>query len=158
MPASRSRGFSMLELAVVIVVMTLVAAASVNALLRYQGEVERQTVEIAIRQMQTGLRLRILDTMMHGKRLEIAVPPGSNPIALRGEPMKDYAGERDGPLPDTEAGWYFDRAAGHLAYRPHSPAFAFNPGEEGELRWRIEAVAGSEMSVRLAPIAAPAIR
>lgn len=148
-----SWGFSLLELAVVAAVVAVLGAALISALGRYQGQMEREAVDIAIRQMQTGLRLQVLDAQFHGKRREIAAFPGSNPITLRGAPPADYRGAFAESPDSSLRGWYFDLCNGQLVYRPNSYAFTYNPGEDGELRWHLEAVAGSEMAVKLVSVA-----
>lgn len=145
---ARARGFSLLELAVVILVLAVLGGSLLRALWRYEGQVERQAVDMTVRQIRTGLHLRLLDAMTYGRREDIASLPGSNPILLRGAPAENYLGELSSPPAPELTGWYFDTVRRELAYRPRSESFAYRDGEHGELRWQLRQVKESEIAVR----------
>ena len=144
------RGFSRFELAIVVIVISLVALPLIATLARYQGVAERLHMENDVRDMQTFLNLKLLDFMLAGDKDGVAQLAGSNPVRLLERVPLHYRGEIDDATQSSETGWLFDRQQKMLVYRPTSSSFPYREGEGRELGWQLERNPASERSVRLA--------
>lgn len=147
--ARRGRGFSLVELLVTGVVILLLFSILNVFLTHYQGEAERELVDLTLRNMRTGLRLHVMTLSMEGKREQIVRLADSNPITWLGQFPADYLGELSQSPPEESRGWYFSQATRELVYRPLSAGF---PGGKGqELHWRVEALPGQDAGARIGP-------
>lgn len=143
------RGFSRFEFAIAVIVIALLALPLIATLLRYQGTVERQQMENDVRDMQTFLNLKLLNLMLSHRQVDIDRLAGSNPVELLERAPGRYLGERDNAPGKEESGWYFDRQRHELVYLPASFSFPYRAGGAEVLRWQLQRIKGSEMSVRL---------
>ncbi|MFT3849237.1 MAG: hypothetical protein QM739_11380 [Propionivibrio sp.] len=106
--------------------------------------VEKQSVELTIRNMRTGMRLAMGEALMHQQEADIATWAGGNPVRWLGSPPAGYRGECEGEarqdLPKGE--WCFDPRRRELLYRPYNTDHLRAPSSGGEdicsvLRWRV---------------------
>lgn len=137
------RGSGWFEFAVVAVVLATLLGLLVQRVIDYQEQAEKAAVELTIRNLRSMLRWQVGQRMIHGATADIAQLAGANPIAWLAQPLPGYRGERVGPAGTRiEAGnWYFDRAAGELAYVPRFRDHLLTNGSgAGELRWRLQAL------------------
>ena len=70
MTSARPRGFSLLELVVVIIVASLIGTALLNRLRLYQELAERAAMESTLRLIKTGLQLRLAELIIANRQGE----------------------------------------------------------------------------------------
>src|SRR3990170_4070820 len=110
------RGFSLLEIVIVIVSVLLVVA--IERLLALRFEAERATVQTVIGAMRSALYIEFAAAAARGEIKSMDKAGGSNPIAHLTEKPETYIGELYGPDPAVfEPGtWYFDLRDRVLVY------------------------------------------
>jgi general secretion pathway protein G len=112
------RGFSLLELLVVIVLVGLLLTIAVERLLKLRFEAERTMVQSVMGALRSGLYIEVASAAAAGKIARLDTAAGSNPMALLAEKPETYAGEFFGADPGLfEPGsWYFDTRDRTLVY------------------------------------------
>ena len=115
----RNRGFSLLELVVVIVVIGTLLAVALNRLLPYIDEAERVGVLTLESQIKSTLLTDAAKRIAGGRAASISELDGSNPMRLMLEPPKNYVGEKreDQRSAVPRRNWYFDLKTRRLVYR-----------------------------------------
>jgi prepilin-type N-terminal cleavage/methylation domain-containing protein len=131
------RGFTLLELVVVVCVVALLGLTAIDRLLVVREQAERAMVEENIAQIKAALRLQVADRVAANRTAEIAALAGENPVRWLDEPPPGYRGEfEEGRAPACRGCWYFDRGRRELVYRVHRGEF-FEPDAQGEKRIRL---------------------
>ncbi len=115
----RNRGFSLLELVVVIVIIGTLLAVALNRLLPYIDEAERVGVLTLESQIKSTLLTDAAKRIAGGRAASISELDGSNPMRLMLEPPKNYVGEKrvDQRSAVPRRNWYFDLKTRRLVYR-----------------------------------------
>src|SRR6266545_4550257 len=115
-----SRGFTLLELVVVVCIVAFLFGVALERLMRYRELAERTAVEQNLAAINMALTMRFAALVTAGRGEGIAKEVGHNPIELLARPPQDYLGELYAPAPETlpRPSWYFDRSTGHLVYAP----------------------------------------
>lgn len=155
-PAS-AHGFSFLELALAIVVISFLFVIGMSRLWAWQVEAERVAMENVLGAVRSALGMKVASYLAKDEAEGIRELVGANPMDVLVEPPKNYLGVRRGDAADIAGGeWYFDRDAQALVYRvQHAEYFT---GRNGEARFRIEAVhedgrkAGAIQGLRLVAV------
>ena len=120
---SRIRGFSMLELVLVISIIGILLAVALGRLLPYIDEAERVGVLTTESQIRSALTISAAKRIAGGRSATIGELDGTNPMGLMLEPPGNYAGE----FHSSEAAavprrnWYFDLSTRRLVYRKGRP-------------------------------------
>ncbi|MDH3578019.1 MAG: prepilin-type N-terminal cleavage/methylation domain-containing protein [Gammaproteobacteria bacterium] len=116
---SGNRGFSMLELVVVIVIIGILLAVALNRLLPYIDEAERVGVLTLESQIKSTLVTDAAKRIAGGRAASISELDGSNPMRLMLEAPKNYVGEKreDQRNAVPRRNWYFDLKTRRLVYR-----------------------------------------
>ena len=112
------RAFSLLELLIVIVLISVLLVVAVERLLRLRFEAERVSVQSTIAAMRSGLYIEFAAAAAAGQGARIDGAAGSNPVLRLSEKPEGYAGEFFGADPKLfEPGtWYFDTRERALVY------------------------------------------
>jgi len=122
------RGFSLLELVVVIVVVAILSGILLTRVLPLIGQAERVAFVQTRQQLRSALLLEAAERVARGESDALVSLSGMNPMALMLEPPGNYVGA--GPPGGTEAmprrAWYFDEADRLLVYKPGRQA-RFDP-------------------------------
>ncbi|MBS3936041.1 MAG: prepilin-type N-terminal cleavage/methylation domain-containing protein [Sulfuritalea sp.] len=118
-----ARGFSLLELVVVVAVIAVLAAVLLDRLIALEREAERTEVALTLRNLQTGMQLAVGAQIVRGREAELHALLEKNPIEFLGIPVGAGGTAR----------WSYDPGQRVLAYVPRQPA-AF--GGQTQLRWR----------------------
>jgi hypothetical protein len=144
---------SWLDFAVSTTIISILAVFTLGALWRAQGQAEALLVDITVRNMATGLRLKQLDLMLRGDARGMAALAGANPVDWLGAPPQHYLGEVESAPPALQPAWFFDARSRELAYRPGAGSFPL-PAGATELRWRVERAGGSLLmpGARIRPV------
>ena len=104
------RGFSLLELLIVIVIVSVLLVVAIDRLLVLRFEAERATVQTVIGAMRSALYIEFAAAAARGEISRMDKAGGSNPMTHLVEKPEAYVGEFYGPDPVVfEPGtWYFD--------------------------------------------------
>ena len=140
---TRSAGFSLFELAIVVIVGGVLALILIDRLLVYQEYGEKAAMELTVRNMRSGLRYRMADLMNRDRMHEADRVLQDNPVSWLEEKPANYVGELRDPAPDRIApgSWYFDATQRELVYLPRHHRF-LKPAKSGDyaIRYRVTAV------------------
>ncbi len=131
------KGFTLLELIVVISVVAILAGSLLSRIPYYQEQAEKTVVEQTAGALQSALVMRTGSLMTHGaateKELNALVT--GNPIDLLQQKPKNYAGEFFDPTSKTvtPGHWMFDLKSHELIYVLDRSDY-FTPGKDGQ-KW-----------------------
>jgi len=117
------RGFSLLELLIAIVVISVLLVVAAERLLALRFEAERTMVHSVIGAMRSALYIEFAGAAARGQIQRMDVAGGSNPMLQLSEKPEGYAGEFFGADPALfEPGsWYFDTRDRALVYLVRFP-------------------------------------
>ena len=111
----RSRGFTLFELVVVILVFAVLATLLLDRLAYYHEALERVAMESTLRGIKTGLQVRLAEMIIANREGEARELETLDPIQWldEGRPA-NYGGVYREPT--AAATWYFDAANRQLVY------------------------------------------
>ncbi len=135
------RGFSLLELLIVIVIVSVLLVVAIERLLALRFEAERATVQTVIGALRSALYIEFVGAAARGELKRMDSARGSNPMAQLAEKPEAYIGELYGPDPAVfEPGtWYFDLRDRTLVYVVRFPQqFVTSLSGTPRLRLRVE--------------------
>jgi len=120
---SHLRAFSLLELLIVIVFISVLLLVAIDRLLALRFEAERVTVQSVIGALRSGLYVEFAAAAAGGRLARLDTARGSNPMLRLAERPDSYAGEFFGADPALfEPGtWYFDTRDRALVYLVRFP-------------------------------------
>ncbi len=123
------RGFSLFELLIVVVVISLLLVVAVDRLLAVRYEAERAMVQSVTGALRSALDIDFAGAAAKGELARIGQAAGSNPMTRLAEKPETYAGEFFGPQPELfEPGsWYFDTRDRALVYVVRFPEQFVSP-------------------------------
>lgn len=136
------RGFSLLELVIVIVIVSVLLAFAVDRMARLRFEAERVMMETMLTGLRSALTIEFTGGALRGRPgATAAMAAGSNPMKLLVERPDTYAGEYAAADPGAVAPgtWYFDTRERHLVYVVRFPEY-FESGVSGRPRARFRVV------------------
>jgi prepilin-type N-terminal cleavage/methylation domain-containing protein len=118
MRARCGRGFSLLELLIVVVIVSVLLVVAIDRLLALRFEAERATVQTVLGALRSALYIEFAAAAAKGEIKRMDTARGSNPMLHLAEKPEGYAGEFYGPEPKVfEPGtWYFDLRDRTLVY------------------------------------------
>lgn len=121
----RSAGFSLLELVVVIVLVSMLLAIAIERLLLMKARAEATAMEQVVGTIRSAITIRMAELMSGGRSAELPGLVGSNPMLRLSETPQNYLGELFGPAPSAlEPGnWYFDKRDHALCYLVESAEY-----------------------------------
>lgn len=112
------RGFSLFELLVVIVIVSVLTVIAISRLLALQVDAERVVMESTVGALRSGLGIKVADSIVKHKVSALPAYEDSNPMNLLAEVPRNYLGEMEDIDPHTleKGSWYFDKPAKTLVY------------------------------------------
>jgi prepilin-type N-terminal cleavage/methylation domain-containing protein len=114
----RSRGFTLLELVVVVAAVAILAGVALNRLLPLVGRAQRAAFLQVQNELKSALLLEAAERITRGESHTLPELAGANPMTLLLEPPANYVGsirKVDDEIP--RATWYYDERQGRLGYR-----------------------------------------
>lgn len=114
----RARGFTLLEMVIVIVLISVLLVVAIDRLLAIKAMAERTAVEQVIGTLRSALLIRFAELAARNRLAEAPSLAGANPMLLLSERPQSYVGELSAPNPaDIPPGhWYFDSRERVLCY------------------------------------------
>ncbi len=109
-----ARGFSLLELAVVAVVLSILCGILLQRLNYYQEKVERAQFEMQLQIYKTGLQVRLAEMIIQHREQDARRLEDENPTLWLSEKPTNYAGYY--PRRPEVGNWYFDSSSRELVY------------------------------------------
>ncbi len=124
-PGGGSRGFSLLELVIVIVIISVLLAVAISRLLALQVDAERVAMETVAGVIRSAIGIKIAEHIVNQDVPGLARLVGSNPMDRLAELPGNYLGVQDGVNPATlaDGNWYYDRREGMLVYLVRNTGF-----------------------------------
>ena len=138
----KQRGFSMLELLVVIIIISLLLAIAIDRLLKVQVVAERAAMETIIGHLQSAISLTIGEHIAQDRIPALKRYIDSNPMDLLADTPVNYLGHFDQMPENVEtASWWFETNSKTLVYHTGNPAyFVAENGEKGRAKFKIRPV------------------
>jgi general secretion pathway protein G len=136
----KRRGFTLIELIVVICVVALLFGIALDRLMRYQELGERVAMEQNIAAINVALNMKFAALVIAGRPSAIETEAGANPVDLLARPPENYLGPLYAPEPDQlpRRSWYYDQKTGDLVYVPSRARYLTDPPEALDgLRFRV---------------------
>lgn len=143
----KMRGFTLLELVVVVSVISILAVVLLGKVLRYQEEAERVAMEQVAANIQAGLNLQVAAMIARGQESQLPDLVNENPMDWLAKPPPNYLGERFDPgLSDLKPGyWYFDLKDKTLVYEvDRGEHFMADSSGRKEIRYRVSLIYGNK--------------
>jgi prepilin-type N-terminal cleavage/methylation domain-containing protein len=117
--ARDSRGFSLLELMVVVIAVAILAGLALDRVLPLVGRAQRAAFLSVQRELQSSLLLAAAERITRGETAALPELAADNPMGLLLQPPANYLGEvktsNEAEIP--RASWYFDEQTARLSYR-----------------------------------------
>lgn len=113
-----AKGFSLLELTVVIIIVALLATIALGRLYAILADAERVSMEAVVGTLRSALGITVAEAVVHQDLRGLRVWEGGNPMDRLAELPQNYLGAFDDPNPANleDGSWYFDKRAHELVY------------------------------------------
>ncbi len=131
--AGGQRGFSLLELTVVVCLIAILVVVAMDRIWSLRIEAERVAVAQVVGTLRSALGLELARRVVHGGVATIAELDGGNPMELLAQQPSGYRGVRmeQGSEGIDPGEWYFDAGAHVLVYRVRfAEAFVSAAGDD----------------------------
>ncbi len=142
-PRTIQRGFSLLELVIVVILVALLFLFAFDRLMPLRGQAEGTQVASVTGALRSALGMEVAERIVSDGPGAVAELEGTNPMTLLQEQPRGYLGERDADgTGDISGGsWYFDPDRGTLHYRVRFPQYLEGePESPVELGWKIHLI------------------
>jgi len=133
--SSAERGFTLIELILVIIIIVVMMGLLIDRALFYQEQAEKVAMEGVVGVIQSALVMQYGQVLTRGKPSDVASLAQDNPMSWLQKKPRNYAGEFYDPTPlSVEPGnWVFDLKGRNLVYVVRN-AHYFRPGKDGR-KW-----------------------
>ena len=134
--ARDAAGFTLIELVVVIIVVSLLAATAVDRLFYYQERAEKAVMEATLAAFKMGLQIRLAELSMTNRGNHAAELEQQNPVRWLNEPPSNYAGDYHAPA--ERGSWTFATDSHELIYVPQNTNYlSWEQADQRELRFQV---------------------
>lgn len=120
-----SRGFSLLELVIVIIIISVLLVVAISRLLALAVDAERVAMETVAGVVRSAIGIKVAEHIVNQDVPGLARLVGTNPMDRLAELPGNYLGVQDGVNPATlaDGNWYYDRRDGTLVYLVRNTGF-----------------------------------
>jgi prepilin-type N-terminal cleavage/methylation domain-containing protein len=127
----KTKGFTLIELIVVICIVALLFGIALDRLMRFQELGERTAMEQNIAAINVALAMKFAALVASGRGPAIEKEVAANPVDLLARPPENYLGALFMPSAELlpPRSWYFDRASGDLVYVPGRTRYLTLPSD-----------------------------
>jgi len=143
---TRSRGFSLLELVVALLLVAVLVGVFLDRALYYRELAEKSAMEQVALDLRSSINLRVAELALENRFGDLIPLAGENPMDLLVRKPRNYLGILSQPGVQEVVGgnWYFDNTSKEVVYYVDSGRY-FAPDEQGRMRvaWRVELVQGA---------------
>lgn len=142
-----SRGFTLIELVVVIIIVMVMMGLFLDRATFYQEQAEKAAMEEVAGAIQSSLTMQYGQILTRGNQSDVAALAEDNPVNWLQKKPHNYAGEFYDPTPlSVDSGnWVFDLKSRDLIYVMHNVNY-FKPGKDGKKWIRFHVVVSREPS------------
>jgi MSHA pilin protein MshA len=134
-----SRGFTLLELIIVIIIIALLLKVAIDKMLGYMVDAERVAVQGVVGGLRSAMTIEVAYRIMKDQTASLADLIGTNPMRLAAEVPSNYMGEIAGGA-GAPGHWHYDSAAHVLVYRVRNAGNFVSEDGGDSARFRIEPV------------------
>jgi prepilin-type N-terminal cleavage/methylation domain-containing protein len=127
----KPRGFTLIELIVVICIVALLFGIALDRLMRFQELGERTAMEQNVAAINVALTMKFAALVASGHAAAIDKELAANPVDLLARPPENYLGALFMPSADLlpPRSWYYDRASRDLVYVPGRTRYLTEPSD-----------------------------
>lgn len=114
----RQRGFTLLEMTLVIILVVVLYVVAVDRILPLRGDAEAAAAATVVGASRSALGMEVAARIIHDGPASVGELDGVNPMRLLSEVPDNYLGEVDGVDPANlpPGNWYFDLESRELVY------------------------------------------
>lgn len=114
---NKQRGFTLLELVVVIIIISILGLFAIDRVLAIRIAAEQSAIKQLVGTIKSALGLKVSQLALEGNMLAVAQLDKSNPLDLLSQTPSNYIGEKDNSKSIAEPGvWYFNNEHKTLIY------------------------------------------
>ena len=134
-PLSSGRGFTLIELVVVIAIVVVMMGLFLNRAMFYVEQAEKTSMEGVAGAIQSSLTMQYGQILTRGKPSDAAALAQDNPMNWLQKKPRNYVGEYYDltPLSVDSGNWAFDLKSRELVYIVRNSSY-FKPGKDGK-KW-----------------------
>jgi general secretion pathway protein G len=134
-----NRGFSLLELVIVIVIISILMVLAISRLIALQVDAERVAMDTVVGTLRSAIGIKVAEHIVRQDIAGLRFLEGSNPMDRLAQLPDNYLGEKDGVDPSilADGNWYFDTRDRSLVYLVRNQAF-FSGGLSNPSRARFQ--------------------
>lgn len=132
---NKKRGFTLIELVVVITIIVVLMGLFINRALFYQEQAEKTAMEGVAGAIQSALTMQYGQILTRGQSSDMPALALDNPMNWLQKKPRNYSGEFYDPTPLAVASgnWMFDLKSRDLIYVVHNANY-FKTGKDGK-KW-----------------------
>jgi prepilin-type N-terminal cleavage/methylation domain-containing protein len=131
----RLRGFTLIELVVALVIVSILAAVAVERLFYYQERAEKVAMLANLEAFKTGLRVQVAELLATNRTDRLSTLEGTNPIAWMEQPPPGWIGNYSAP--SQPGSWSYATATRELVYSPRNRRYLRTEAPGKDLRFRV---------------------